>query len=106
MSTCAVQVSPVLARYQHPGDDGINAHILAYTHIKQEWMVCPLFFSFIVVVVMYWEARMRIHQQKHILAEPCSFHVLFITNHIADALSDLSWIAVLGRARFFTPIPL
>ncbi len=45
---------------------------------------------------MYWEARMRIHQQKHTLAEPCSFHALFITNHIADA--DLSWTAVLARA--------
>ncbi len=43
---------------------------------------------------MYWEARMRIHQQNHILAEP----VLFITNHITDALSDLSWTAVLARA--------
>ncbi len=46
---------------------------------------------------MYWEARMHIHQQKHTLAEPCLFHVLFITNHIADALSDLSWSAVLAR---------
>ncbi len=24
-------------------------------------------------VVMYWEARMRIHKQKHTLAEPCFF---------------------------------
>ncbi len=82
-----------------PGDDGINAHIPAYTRIEQEWMVCPLiFFSFIDVVVMYWEDRMCFHQQKHTLAEPCLFHVLFITNHIADALSDLSWTAVLARA--------
>ncbi len=48
-------------------------------------------FFFIAVVVTYWEARKRIHQQKHTLAEPCLFYVLFITNHIADALSDLSW---------------
>ncbi len=41
---------------------------------------------------MYWEARMRIHQQKQTLA------VLFITNHIADVLSDLSWTAVLAHA--------
>ncbi len=42
---------------------------------------------------------MRIHQQKHTLAEPCFFfNVLFITNHIADALSDLSCTAVLARA--------
>ncbi len=47
---------------------------------------------------MYWEARMRIHQQKHTLAEPCLFYVLFITNHITDVLSDLSWTAVLARA--------
>ncbi len=46
---------------------------------------------------MYWEARMLIHQQKHTLAEPCLFYVLFITNHITDALSDLSWTAVLAR---------
>ncbi len=66
--------------YQHPGDDGINAHIPAYgTRIEQEWMVSPLFF-FITVVVMYWEARMRIHQQKHTLEKPF-FYVLFITNH-------------------------
>ncbi len=58
---------------------------------------CPLFF-FIAVVVMYWEARMRIHQHKHTLAEPCLFYVLFITNHIADALSDLSWTTVLACA--------
>ncbi len=33
------------ARYQHPGDDGINAHIPAYgTRIEQELMVCPLLF--------------------------------------------------------------
>ncbi len=93
---CAVQVSSVLKRHQHLGDDGINAHILAYTRMEQEWMVCPLFF--IPVVVMYWEARMRFHKQKHTLAEPCLFHVLFITNHIADALSDLSWTVVLARA--------
>ncbi len=48
------------------------------------------FFSPIAVVVMYWEARMRIHQEKHTLAEPCLFYVLFITNNIADALSDLT----------------
>ncbi len=30
-------------------------------------------FFFIAVVVMYWEARMRIHQQKHTWAEPCFF---------------------------------
>ncbi len=30
ISTCAVQVSPVRVRHQHPGDDGINAHIPAY----------------------------------------------------------------------------
>ncbi len=47
---------------------------------------------------MYWEARMRINQQKHKLAEPCLFFVLFITNNIADALSDLSWTTVLARA--------
>ncbi len=47
---------------------------------------------------MYWEDRMRIHQQKHTFAEPCLFYVLFITNNIADALSDLSWSAVLARA--------
>ncbi len=40
---------------------------------------------------MYWEARMRIHPQKHALAEPCLFYVLlFLTNHITGALSDLS----------------
>ncbi len=47
---------------------------------------------------MYWEARMRIHQQKHTLAEPCLFYVSFITNHITDALSDLNWTVVLARA--------
>ncbi len=47
---------------------------------------------------MYWEVRMRIHQQKHTIAEPCLFQVLFITNQIADALSDLSWTEVLARA--------
>ncbi len=47
---------------------------------------------------MYWEARMRIHQQNQTLAEPWLFYVLFITNHIVDALSDLSWTAVLARA--------
>ncbi len=47
---------------------------------------------------MYWEARMRIHQQRHTLAEP-NFNVLFITNHIADALSDLNWTVVLARAK-------
>ncbi len=47
---------------------------------------------------MYWEARMRIYQQKHKLAKPCFFYVLFITNHIADALSNLSWTTVLARA--------
>ncbi len=56
----------------------------------------PLFFF--IAVVMYWEARMRIHQQKHTLAGPCFFSVLFITNHTADALSDLSWTAVLALA--------
>ncbi len=80
MSTCAVHVSPVRGRYQHLGDDGINAHIPAFTRIEQG----------IAVVVMCWEARMRIHQQKHTLAEPSLFHVLFITNHIANALSYLS----------------
>ncbi len=69
------------ARYQHPGDDGINAHIPAYIRIEQEWMVCPLF---IAVVVMYWEARMRIHQQKHTLVQPCLFYVVFITNNNAE----------------------
>ncbi len=45
ISTCAVQVSSVHARYQHPGDDGINAHIPAYgTCIEQEWMVHFFFF--------------------------------------------------------------
>ncbi len=43
---------------------------------------------------MYWEARIKSRRQKHTLAEP----VLFITNHITDALSDLSWTAVLARA--------
>ncbi len=33
---------------------------------------------------------MRIHQQKHTLAEPCLFYILlFITDHITDELSDL-----------------
>ncbi len=52
---------------------------------------------------MYWEARMHIHQQKHTLAEPCLFHVLFITNRIAesDALSDLSWTAEPDGSGFF-----
>ncbi len=80
----------MLARHQHPGDDGINAHIPAYTGIEQVNGLST-FFSFITVVVMYWEARMRIHQQKHTLAEPCLFHVLYHrSNHIADVLSDLS----------------
>ncbi len=60
----------------------MTAHIPAYgTRIEQEWMVCRRIFPF-AVVVMYWEARMRIHQQKHTLAEPCLFCMLFITNHI------------------------
>ncbi len=46
---------------------------------------------------MYWETKMRIHQQKHTLAKPCFFLGLFITNHITDALSDLNWAAVLAR---------
>ncbi len=41
------------------------------------------------VVVMYWETRMRIHQQKHTLAEPYFCYVIFITNHFSD-FSDLS----------------
>ncbi len=49
-----------------------------------------LFFFMAVVVIMYWEARMHIHKQKHTLAEPGLFYVLFVTNNIADALSDLS----------------
>ncbi len=32
------------------------------------------------------------------LAETSLFYVLFITNNIADALSGLSWTAVLARA--------
>ncbi len=48
---------------------------------------------------MYWEARMRIHGQKHTLVKLCLFYVLlFITNHITDALSDVSWTTVLVRA--------
>ncbi len=35
----------VRTRHQHPGDDGINAHI-PYTGIEQEWMVCPRFCFF------------------------------------------------------------
>ncbi len=47
---------------------------------------------------MYWETRMRIHQQKHTLAKPCFFFKSYvITNHITDALSDLNWAAVLAR---------
>ncbi len=68
----------------HVGHDGINAHIPANTRIEQVNGLSTFF------VVMYWEARMRIHQQKHTLAKPGLFYVLFITNHIADALSDLS----------------
>jgi len=50
---CSVQVSPVRAHHQHPGDDGINAHIPANTQIEQERMVCALFFfPFIAVVVV------------------------------------------------------
>ncbi len=70
MCSSAHQVSSVHACYQHPGDDEINAHIPAYgTCIEQEWMVHFFFFA----VVMYWEVRMRIHQQKHTLAGPCFF---------------------------------
>ncbi len=47
---------------------------------------------------MYWKARMRIHQPKHTLVD-FFFYVLFITNHIADALSDLSWTALLACAK-------
>ncbi len=53
----------------------------------------------IAVVVMYWEARMRIHQPKHTLVDFFFFYLLFITNHIADALSDLSWTALLVCAK-------
>ncbi len=73
----------------------------SYSSIHSLWTrvnALSTFLSFIAVVVTYGEARMCIHQQKHILAEPCLFHVLFITNHIADALSDLSWTAVLAHA--------
>ncbi len=84
ISTYPVQVSPVLVRHQHPGDDGLNAHIPAHgTRTEQEWMVCPLLGS----------------QNAHPSTEAyisCLFQVLFITNHIADALSDLSW--TLARA--------
>ncbi len=38
--------------HQHPGDDGINAHIPANTRIEQERMVCAFFFPFIAVVVV------------------------------------------------------
>ncbi len=48
----------MLARHQHPGDDGKNAHIPTYTGIEQVNGLST-FFSFITVVVMYWEARMR-----------------------------------------------
>ncbi len=48
------------------------------------------------VVVMSWETRKHIHQQKHTLAEPCFCYILFITNHFAD-FADLSWTAVLAR---------
>ncbi len=41
---------------------------------KSEWFV---HFFFIAVVVMYWEAKMRTHQQKHTLAEPFCFTVIF-----------------------------
>ncbi len=61
---------------------------------------------------MYWEARMRIHQQKHTLTEPCLFHMLFIRNHTADVLSDLSRILVRAEpcvenrsVRFFSHEP-
>ncbi len=77
-----------------------NKWLLIFQHTafalnKSEWFV---HFFFIAVVVMYWETRMRFHQQKQTLDEPCLFYVLFITNHIIDALSDLSWTAVLVRA--------
>ncbi len=72
---CALQVSPVHARYQHPGDDGINDS--SYSSIRHSHWTrvngLSTFFFFIAVVVMYWESRMRIHQQKHTLAKPCFF---------------------------------
>ncbi len=40
-------------------------------------MVCPLFIFSIAVVVIYWEARMLIHQQKLTLAIPCFFCVIY-----------------------------
>ncbi len=57
--------------------------------VMNEWMVCPR--------LLPLQARMRIHQQKQTLVEPCLFYMLFITNNIADALSDLSWTVVLAR---------
>ncbi len=97
ISTCAVQVSPARARYQHPGDDGINAHNPAYgTRIEQKWMVCPLFFHRCYCNVLG-------SQNAHPLTETYISRTLFvfylfITNHITDVLSDLSWTAVLACA--------
>ncbi len=40
INVCCSGLTCAHARYQHPGDDGINAHNPAYgTHIEQEWIL-------------------------------------------------------------------
>ncbi len=50
---------------------------------------------------MYWEARINRNVSRTLLffffVFKIFFYMLLITNHIADALSDLSWTAVLAR---------
>ncbi len=52
-----------------------------YSSIHSHWTrVNGLSTFFITDVVMYWEAKMRIHQHKHTLAEPCLFVLRVIYN--------------------------
>ncbi len=75
----------------------MTAHIPAYgIRIEQEWMVCPWFFVIAVVILQ----SQNVHPSTGAyIAEPCLFYVLlFITNYITAALSDLNWTEVLARA--------
>ncbi len=84
------------AHYQHPGDDGINAHIPAYgTHIEQESMVHFFFHRCCCNVLGSQNVP---PSTEAYISWNLFFYVLFITNNITDALSDLSWTVVLVQA--------
>ncbi len=67
INVCCSGLTCACAIYQHLGDDGINAHNPAYTLIERVNGLSMLHLIFFIAVVMYWEARMHIHQQKHSL---------------------------------------